>query len=62
MSDESKMRVVVCVGNRSYPAGLELGGVYRVLADERASGRRLLRVVDESGEDYLYPEEYFAFV
>jgi len=62
LSDESKMRVVVCVGNRSYPAGLELGGVYRVLADERASGRRLLRVVDESGEDYLYPEEYFAFV
>ena len=56
------MHFVVCVDNRGYPAGLELRGVYRVLADEWASERHLLRVVDESGEDYLYPEEYFAFV
>jgi len=62
LSDESKMRFVVCVDNRGYPAGLELRGVYRVLADERALERRLLRVIDESGEDYLYPEEYFASV
>jgi hypothetical protein len=54
------MRFVVCVRNEGYPAGLELWGVYRVLADERASERGLLRVIDESGEDYLYPEECFV--
>jgi hypothetical protein len=39
---------------------LELRKVYRVLADEQASKRHQLRVIDESGEDYLYPEEYFV--
>ncbi len=54
-------RFVLCVRNEGYPAGLELRKVYRVLADEQASERHLLRVIDESGEDYLYPEEYFVF-
>jgi hypothetical protein len=53
-------RFVLCVRNEGCPAGLELRKVYRVLADERASRRYLLRVIDESGEDYLYPEEYFV--
>jgi len=60
LTDDLKMRFVVCVDNRGYPAGLELRGVYRVLLDERASERRLVRVIDESGEDYLYPEECFV--
>jgi hypothetical protein len=55
-------RFVVCVRNEGYPAGLELRKVYRVLADERAFKRHQLRVIDESGEGYLYPEEYFVFV
>jgi len=55
-------RFVRCVGNEAYPAGLELRKVYRVLADERAFKRHQLRVIDESGEDYLYPEEYFVFL
>jgi hypothetical protein len=59
-SKKGKERFVLCVGNEGYPAGLELRGVYRVLADERASERGLLRVIDESGEDYLYPEECFV--
>ncbi len=54
-------RFVLCVRNEGYPAGLELRKVYRVLADERACKRHQLRVIDESGEDYLYPEEYFVF-
>ena len=54
-------RFVLCVRNEGYPAGLELRKMYRVLADERASKRHQLRVIDESGEDYLYPEEYFVF-
>jgi hypothetical protein len=53
-------RFVLCVRSEGYPAGLELRKVYRVLADEQASKRHQLRVIDESGEDYLYPEEYFV--
>jgi hypothetical protein len=53
---------VVCVWNGDYPAALELRKVYRVVGNERASRRRLVRVVDESGEDYLYPREWFVEV
>ncbi|MFZ0321351.1 MAG: hypothetical protein WAL56_19670 [Candidatus Sulfotelmatobacter sp.] len=53
-------RFVLCVRNRDYPASLELRKVYRLLSDEQASRRRQVRVIDESGEDYLYPEEYFV--
>ena len=53
-------RFVLCVRNRDYPGSLELRKVYRLLKDEQASKHRLLRVIDESGEDYLYPEEYFV--
>jgi len=52
-------RFVICVRNKHYPAFLELRKVYRLLADEAAKHRQV-RVVDESGEDYLYPEEYFV--
>jgi hypothetical protein len=64
LSDDAKSeaRLVLCVRDEGYPAGLELRKVYRVLADEQASKLHLLRVIDESGEDYLYPEEYFVFV
>jgi hypothetical protein len=50
---------VICVRNDGHPASLELHKGYRLLEDEPASRRGLVRVVDESGEDYLYPEEYF---
>jgi hypothetical protein len=53
---------VVCVRNEGYPAALELQKVYRVLVDEQAGKRHQVRVVDESGEDYLYPREWFAAV
>jgi hypothetical protein len=63
LSDDAKggrTRFVLCVRNEGYPAGLELRRVYRALADEQASKLHQLRVIDESGEDYLYPEEYFV--
>src|SRR3989442_12930023 len=52
----------VCVRNDDYPASLELLKLYRVLEDRFASQHDLVRVVDESGEDYLYPSEYFVRV
>jgi hypothetical protein len=43
-----------------YRASLELRKVYRLLKDELASKHGLVRVIDDSAEDYLYPEEYFV--
>ena len=57
---KGEARFVLCVRNEDYPASLELRKVYRVLSDEQASKRHQMRVIDESGEDYLYPEEYFV--
>jgi hypothetical protein len=53
-------RFVLCVRNTGYSASLELRKVYRLLSDDQASKHRQVRVVDESGEDYLYPEAYFV--
>ena len=50
---------VVCVNNRGYPAALEVRKIYRRLADRRAGAMGMVRVVDESGEDYLYPATFF---
>lgn len=58
--DEPQSRFVVCVNNKDYPALLELRKLHQVVADEAAAKHHQLRVVDESGEDYLCPEEYFV--
>ncbi len=50
----------ICIQNGCYPASLELWKVYRVLPDEKAAQHQLIRVVDESGEDYLYSESWFV--
>jgi hypothetical protein len=51
---------VVCVKNTDYPASLELRKLYQVVSDRAAAKHHQIRVIDEPGEDYLYPEEYFA--
>jgi len=55
-------RFVVCVKNQGYAASLELRKIYQVVADEPAARLHQIRVIDESQEDYLYPEEYFGAV
>ncbi|MCK6625374.1 MAG: hypothetical protein L6R45_09380 [Anaerolineae bacterium] len=52
----------VCIDNSEYPVSLELHKVYQVLPDEDAALDGGIRVIDESGEDYLYPAEYFILV
>jgi prephenate dehydratase len=49
----------VCIDNTGYPASLEAGKLYAVIADEDAARRGYLRVIDESGEDYAYSAERF---
>ena len=55
-------RFVVCIRNDDYPASLEARKLYHVLPDAAALKRGLLRVIDESGEDYLYPARYFLAI
>jgi hypothetical protein len=53
---------VLCVKNRGYPSALEVRKVYQVLPDPDAEERGLVRVIDESGEDYLYPAAFFVSI
>lgn len=55
-----RARLVVCIRNDEYPVSLEKRKIYQVIPDPDAESHRQLRVIDESGEDYLYPVEYFV--
>jgi hypothetical protein len=50
----------ICIHNGEYAGTLELRKVYEVLQDAVAAKRNYMRVIDESGEDYLYPEAWFV--
>jgi hypothetical protein len=50
---------VVCVRNEGYEVSLELRKIYRTIPDTSAERHHLLKVIDESGEDYLYPSDFF---
>ena len=54
-----KRELVICLNNEGNEASLERRKVYEVIPDEQASERGLIRVIDESGDDYLYPERLF---
>ncbi|MEG4507195.1 hypothetical protein QUA81_25340 [Microcoleus sp. F6_B4] len=53
-------KFVVCINNQDYPASLEMRKIYQIIPDNRAGEHQLIRVIDESGEDYLYPVSYFV--
>jgi hypothetical protein len=53
---------VVCIDNKGYPASLERNKIYPLLKDERAAEDGFIRIIDESGEDYLYAKKRFAAV
>ena len=53
-------RYLLCVNNEGYPASLEMRKVYRRLRDPKAAAHGFVRVIDESGEDYLFPESFFV--
>lgn len=58
----SKKIFVVCLQNKGYEVSLEPRKLYQVLPDPDAEKHHQIRVVDESGEDYLYPQSYFAII
>ena len=51
---------LLCINNAAYPATLDVRKVYRQVPDAHAAARKFVRVIDESGEDYLYPEDLFV--
>ena len=55
-----KKHFMICVDNRGYEVSLEIRKLYEVLTDKSAEKNQQIRVIDESGEGYLYPEKYFA--
>jgi len=58
----SKRQLVLCLRNDSYEVSLERRKIYASVTGAEAEKQRQQRVVDESGEDYLYPAEYFAVI
>ena len=58
MKDTQKF--VVCIDNSGYPVSLELYKIYRTIPDADAESSGDVRIVDESGEDYLYPKSCFV--
>ena len=59
-TNEQAGRFVVCIRNDDYVVSLEKRKIYQLLPDPDAAAHHQVRVVDESGEDYLYPESFFA--
>jgi hypothetical protein len=52
-------KYVVCLSNEGYPASLVVRRIYQIVSDSKAAEHGLLRVRDETGEDYLFPQELF---
>lgn len=50
----------ICINNEGYPVSLEMFATYEAIPDDEAAKRDLIRIIDESGEDYLYPKSRFA--
>jgi len=59
MKKKEPAHFVVCLDNEGYLASLEVGKLYRFIPDEEAAAEGLIRVVDESGEDYAFDAERF---
>jgi hypothetical protein len=57
---DTRHSFVICVSNEGYPASLERRKIYEAITDATARRHHLVRVIDESGEDYLYPKHYFT--
>ena len=62
MNASTRKRFTLSIDNDDFKASLIVGKVYRILPDAKGALDQLIRIVDESGEDYLYPARYFVVV
>lgn len=60
MASRTEYQFAICIRNEGYLASLELWKVYQGLPDRRAAKNQLVRIIDESGEDYLYDQSWFV--
>jgi hypothetical protein len=61
-TESTQPRFAVCIDNSAYPDDLTVRTIYQVLPDESAARSNCMRIVDETGEDYLYPADLFVFI
>ncbi len=57
-----RQQLALCLRNKGYEVSLERRKIYPVLPDRDAAAHRQLRIIDESGEDYLYPATFFVLI
>jgi len=62
MAKTPSKQFVVCIDNEGFPASLEKRKIYVALTDRTAEKLGLIRVIDESGDDYLYPKTFFRAI
>ena len=62
MTAIASSQYVICLRNDDHPASLEVRKLYALIPDAEAGQHGLVRIVDESGDDYLYPADWFAQV
>ncbi|MDH5718662.1 MAG: hypothetical protein OEZ22_13640 [Spirochaetia bacterium] len=55
-----KSKYVICINNKNYEASLDVKKIYRIISDLEAEKENMIRVIDESGEDYLYEANKFV--
>lgn len=60
MTAKTAPQFVVCLKNNGYEASLEPRKIYRVVPDQEAESHKMIRIIDESGEDYLFPASLFS--
>jgi hypothetical protein len=61
-AENTQPRFALCINNAAYPDDLKIRTIYQILPDESAARSNYLRIVDETGEDYLYPAELFVLI
>ena len=62
MTQKSQTKFVICLNNQGYETSLEVGKLYHLIDDEKAQKNGLIRVIDESGEDYAFSVQRFYAV
>ena len=62
MRNDIKPQFAICINDAGYTDDLKIRTVYQVLPDESAARSNYIRVIDETGEDYLFPASHFVFV
>jgi hypothetical protein len=62
MAKTPAKQLLVCIDNEGYPASLEKRKIYVALPDRAAEKQGMVRIIDESGDDYLYPKAFFRAI